>query len=501
MGDLQQLLSAVRSARKSPINDPSLGAMLKANTYTSATSAVSGITAYDLEGPAKLVYPVITPLRNQTPRTSGKGGIQANWRAITQINTANMEVGVSEGQRGGVIGVTEQDFFAAYRTLGLEGSATMESEFAAEGFDDVRALAAMQTLESVMIGEEQTIIGGNMNVQLGTTPTPNLAQATTGGALSNATYYITCVALSYGGLQTGTVSAQGVRGLVTRVNAGPYASSSTYGGGAAAPSAETSIAVNGGGSTQSITASLTTPVPAAFGYAWYISTTSGQERIVAITTYSTVTIGALPAGTNQLSSTLVGDNSTNNLVYNGLFSLAFAAGSNAYLSAVNGTLTSNSAGGVTQIDTALQSFWNNYRLSPTDMWCNGQEVQNITNKVLGNAASGAQRFNVMLPDQAKVAGGFLVTEYRNKFAMGGATTLKINIHPYVPAGAILFTTSRLPYPLSNVSNVMQIRNRRDYYQIQWPLITRQYEYGVYIDTVFQHFFPPSIGVLYNILNG
>lgn len=500
MNNMDSLLSAIGRARKSPINDPSLGALLKAGTYTQATSAISGITAYDLEGPAKLLYPVITPLRNMLPRVSGKGGIQANWRAITAINSSNMEVGVTEGARGGVMGVTEQDFFAAYRTLGLEGSATMEAELAAEGFDDPRALAAMQTLESVMIGEEQTIVGGNMNVQLGTTTTPNLAQSATGGALSNGAIFVTCVALSYSGLNTGVVGPAGVRGAVTRINAGPYASSSSYGGGAAAPSAEATITLTGGGALQSVTASLTAAIPGAFGYAWYTSLTTGTERIVAITTNPTVVITAMPAGTNQLSSSLVGDNSTNNLVYNGLFSLAFTPNSNSYLSAVGTTLTSDSAGGIVQIDAALQSFWNNFRLSPTDMWCNAQQVQNITQKVVGNSASGAQRFVVDV-DQAKIAGGFLVTEYRNKFALGGATTLKINIHPNVPAGAILFTTQRLPYPLSNVSNVMQIRNRRDYFQIQWPLITRSYEYGVYLDTVLQHYFPPSIGVLYDVRPG
>ena len=39
---------------------------------------------------------------------------------------------------------------------------------------------------------------------------------------------------------------------------------------------------------------------------------------------------------------------------------------------------------------------------------------------------------------------------------------------------------------------MQIRTRQDYYQIEWPLRTRKYEYGVYADEVLQHYFPPSM---------
>ena len=58
-----------------------------AKAWTQSASAVSGITAYDLEAPSKKLYPVITPLRNEIPRVSGKGGIQANWRAVTGVNT------------------------------------------------------------------------------------------------------------------------------------------------------------------------------------------------------------------------------------------------------------------------------------------------------------------------------------------------------------------------------------------------------------------------------
>jgi hypothetical protein len=66
---------------------------------------------------------------------------------------------------------------------------------------------------------------------------------------------------------------------------------------------------------------------------------------------------------------------------------------------------------------------------------------------------------------------------------------------------VLFFTNKLPYPLSNVSNVVQVRTRREYYQIEWPIQSRKYEYGVYCDEVLQHYFPPSMAVITNIANG
>jgi hypothetical protein len=92
----------------------------------------------------------------------------------------------------------------------------------------------------------------------------------------------------------------------------------------------------------------------------------------------------------------------------------------------------------------------------------------------------------------------MAKEYLNRFSMAGGQVISIKIHPNMPAGTVLMTTAKLPYPLSNVGNVMQIRCRQDYYQIEWPLRSRKYEYGVYADEVLQHYFPASMCVIQNI---
>ena len=123
--------------------------------------------------------------RHEIPRVSGKGGIQANWRAITGVNINNLSAGVSPGNRGGVIAVSTKDYTAAYKGLGLESNVDFEADYAAEGFDDAKARAVEGLLRSLMISEEKMMVGGNSSVLLGTTPTPTAAGATTGGALSN----------------------------------------------------------------------------------------------------------------------------------------------------------------------------------------------------------------------------------------------------------------------------------------------------------------------------
>jgi hypothetical protein len=498
--NMNELLAAIQKAQSTPVDSPMAQALAK-STFQQPSSAVSGINYYDLETGAKFLVPVLTPLRNEIPRVSGKGGIQANWRAITGINTTGLRIGVSGGNRSGVMAISTQDYIAAYKGIGLEDNVDFEAEYAARGFDDVRAQAALRLLQSTMIGEEQVIIGGNSSLALGTTATPTLAASTTGGTLTtySGNFSVIVVALSFDALINGSI-AGGIQAAITRVNAD--FSSDTFGGGAGQKSASAVVSVTG--NTGSVTATVTAKTGAA-GYAWYWGAT-GSELLGAITTINSVSITATAAGTQTAASLPNSDNSTNNLVYDGLLTISAKGLGGYYVAQPTGTagtgtpLTADGAGGVVEIDAALKWFWDNLRLSPQILWVNSQEALNISKKIVAGSTNAAQRF-VFSAVQDAIGGGIMVRTYLNRFSMGGASTLDIRVHPNMPAGTILFDTLSLPYPLSGVANVRQIRTRQEYYQIEWPLRSRKYEYGVYADEVLQHFFPPSLGVITNIGNG
>jgi len=241
-------------------------------------------------------------------------------------------------------------------------------------------------------------------------------------------------------------------------------------------------------------------------YAWFWGA-SGAEVLGAITTINSTVITAAAIGTQTAASLGTAAASANGLVFDGLLTQITKSGSNAYVSTMAtgsagaGTpLTSDGAGGIVEIDAALKSFWDNYRLSPNTIWVSSQELINISKKILSANSNAAQRF-VINVEQGNIQGGELATAYLNKFGMDGPTSLAIKPHPNLPAGTLLFTTEVLPYALSGVANVLQMRMRRDYYQIQWPPKTRRYEYGVYCDGVLQNFFPPAFGIITNIANG
>jgi hypothetical protein len=145
-------------------------------------------------------------------------------------------------------------------------------------------------------------------------------------------------------------------------------------------------------------------------------------------------------------------------------------------------------------------MWDTYRLSPDTIWVSSQEALNISKKIVSGSSTAAQRF-VFETAQDLVGGGIMVRTYLNRFSMQGGSVLDIKVHPNMPAGTLLMTTRSLPYPLAGVGNLVQIRTRQDYYQIEWPLRSRRYEYGIYADEVLQNYFPPSLAVITNIGNG
>ncbi len=500
--DSQDVLDRIKTAQSRPLGDPRFKNLigLEKSTFSQSSSATSGLTFYDLELGAKFLYPVLTPLRNMIPRASGKGGIQAAWRAITAINTTGLRFGVSSANRGGALAVATQDYTATYKGIGVETSVDFEAQFAGQEFDDVRAIGAKTGLEALMIGEEAMILGGCASGALGATPTPSLAASASGGALAAQTWSVLCAALTLDGMINGSV-AGGVQGQITRTNAD--GSSDTFGGGVAKISANATVPTTG--ATGSISGSVAA-VKGALGYAWFWGA-AGAETLGAITTINSVVIGAAATGSQTAASLGTGDNSANALAFDGLITQAIKTGSGASIytmssgvAGVGSPLTADGSGGVMEIDTVLKAMWDNYRLSPDTMWVSSQEALNVSKKILAGSQNSAQRF-VFETAQDVVGGGIMVRTYLNRFSMQGGSVVDIKVHPNMPAGTILFTTRALPYPLAGVGNVMQIRTRQDYYQIEWPLRTRKYEYGVYSDEVLQHYFPPAMALIANIGNG
>ena len=501
-----------------------IGQLSKADTISNATN----LLWYDLRPVVQLLYPFkeLIPLISKLPRVGADGGNAYHWKRITAVNVNNIALGVSEGNRGARIGITEQDQTATYKTLGLESSATFEARLGAKNLHpEALGTAIQSTLRSTMIGEEQCLVLGNANTPLGTTPTPVLAAGGTGGTIATGTLYVICVALAGFGRLTTTPwnnaqSTGGVPGQITKTNAD--GSTDTYGGGSAKASNEANVAVTLG---QVVTASVT-PVANAVGYAWFIGSASGAEHYALTTSANEVIFTQQAPGTNQPVTNLqVGgvyiDNSTNALLPDGILSQIYGnpfgtaystsmgtnpvlpsgvaisnGGSLIYTATTANTGLTISGTNIAEFDLILQAAYDQYKVGFNRILMSSVDIANSMGSFFGQGSAAG--FRILFDAEAetgRIVAGRRVTSYLNKFF---GNTLDIEIHPFVPPGTIIFWSDRVPYELSGVSNILEAHVRQDYYQIQWPMKSRRYEYGVYVDEVFSNYFTPGFAMITNL---
>ena len=504
--------------------------LAKADTINTATN----LLWYDLRPVVQMLYPFkeLIPRISKLPRVPYDGGNAFHWKRIVAVNTANIALGVSEGNRGARIAISEQDMMATYKTMGLESSVTFQARWGAKNLDpEALGIAVQSTLRSVMIGEEQTLLLGDSSTPLGLTPLPTLsAGGSTGAWGGTVTVYVICVALAgFGQLGYVPYNAStgngGIPGQISRVNADGTVD--TYGGGSAQPSTEASTA--GVTTAQVVTASVT-PVVGAVAYAWFVGTATGAETLAGITAAAKVTFTKNPGASAQpITALKVGgvyqDNSTNVLLPDGVLSQIYGAvtgaapgtsmSTNTVLpTPANAVLTISASGSIvatmnqgnsgltisgtniTEFDAVLQAAYDQYKIGYDRILMSSVDINNFLGTFFAGSASNT--FRIMFDADAetgRIVAGRRVTSYLNKFF---GNTLDIEVHPFVPPGTIIFWADRTPYELSGVANILEAHVRQDYYQLQWPFRTMRYEFGCYVDEVFVGYFMPAFGVITNL---
>jgi hypothetical protein len=503
-----EIMKAVSTALSSPNEDVARDVMamagIRPDLIEKAITTGTGLVAYDLQAPAKNLYPVNTPLIKSIPRVGGGVGTATNWKQVNSIVGSGHDNSgwVPEGQRAGQMSYTTSNKSVGYATIGEEDQATWEAISAGRTFEDIQAKMTVRLLQKMMLKEEMAVLGGNASVALGTPNAPTLSAAGSGATLPALTYSVIVVALTTEGFRNSSL-ANGV--AIAKVVTGADGKTFTVNGGSSNKSAAATQALTLG---QSLSISLPA-IQGALGYAWFVGAV-GAEKLERITPLNSTVFSAPLLGTGQPATAIIADTSLNTTAYDGLLTTALKAGSGAYVNSlatgVAGTgtaLTSSGKGSVNEIDNMLQSMWDANQVSPDVIWVNSQELRNITTKVLSSgSAPMLQYFKDPGSGEVHVTAGATVDYYFNPFLNGGQK-VPIKIHPNLPPGTILAYCGDLPvqYQSSEVPNVVEMKVRRDYHQVDWPVTTRAQMVGVYAEEALAIYFPPAMGVLTNIANG
>ena len=465
----------------------------------------TGLTAFDLQAPAKNLYPTITPLRNSIARVARLNpGDAAHWRSIFGTTGSGFDAmgWVPEGQRSASMSYSAVSVTLPYVTLGEEDTVTFEAEAAAQGFEDINATATLRILQKTMRKEETALLGGNTSLALGKPGTPTLSASGTGGTLPATTYSVIVVALTFEGYRNSTLAGVATTMTITGNDGNTY----TLSGGSSLRSNNATQAVSAG---QTLFGTVPV-VNGAVAYAWYVGA-AGSETLQAITTINSVAFSApLITSGQQPATAVTADNSRNpGLAFDGLLTDGFNPSTSSFVQALpSGTagtgtpLTPSGRGSILEIDNMLLQMWNSYRLSPTVIYVNAQEQKNITAKCLTNASGPLVRYNVDASQSApyEFTASGVVRWYYNPFT---GVEIPMPVHPDLPPGTILAYCERLPawYQSNETPNVAEVLTRRDYYRVDWPVRTRRREFGVYTEEVLAIYASFGIGILTNIGNG
>jgi len=480
--------------------------------YTNAT----GITGIDLEAPSKSLFPVLSPLRNEIPRTKAPiGSKSAQWKGIMGINTTNARATTGFGFAGNTLSTSEKDFSSPYKIIALGDTVQYDAQIQAQGYQDLRATAGVNTLYALMEQEEIVLMGGQ-NFSLGTPVTPTLVNAATGGTIGAITLGVAVCARTMQGYYDGQSSLPSVAASV-----GPLS-----------------------GSTNAVTATANY-VKGACLYDWYVGVSGSTLYYYGSTTVNIIVLNHTPASasattgiiyggaampgyytalgvftptTNSAMVTTGGDSSDDLNAYNGIIAtlagdylngqfVQNGTGTNggAYLNSLNGAAMTGNNGTINEIDAALMYLWNNARVTPTKILMNATDRINASNKMV--ASGGA--FTMYAPDaigeRQNVIGGQIVSSYVNK-AMNGVS-IPIEVHPFLPQGTILGLTESLPYPNNKVSNVMEVETQLEYQQIEYAINRGtgvsggpRYDFEVRCQAAFKNYFPGAFFMLQNVGN-
>lgn len=446
-------------------------------------------TGYYLEPLAKFVQPFDTPVKNMLPRVPSVGIDVEHWRAITSVFNGNGPDTTSFvlNQQGTI---KQQQYVWTdksnlLRQIARQDIVTDEAEIYGRMFDpNVRAKTAAKLTPSLMVGQEIWYLNGAQNMW--SPPPPNTGStAATGGALSNAAYWIIVTAKNFNGetlAWTIAPSSSTVPGaLSVLVNAGGTTNTITFnimripnsitggsGAGTALGSGWTYNVYIGTGTTQpansamwlqNATAFVNNTNPSLTGShalddpggvsTGYMSVTMTGALLSSGTAYSSVSSNTAVVATSGAGGTPANQA----LIFDGLQSLT-------YLNA--GTLSSVGEGGETavvkrvadltgslaktDIDSWLEAMYFNAHANPECLLVGVKDHKAITNIVM-NATNFRVNATPSQQGLSDLIGGGRATGWVNQTT---GRLMDVIMVPYLTQGTIMALSLTLPFSVAEL---------------------------------------------------
>lgn len=479
---------------------------------TRAVTTSTGLIGYELEAPAKTIYPVQTPLVNMIPRKRGGGNDVCHWKAITSFDTGRLWGTVDGNNIGSSVTPQVASMSNTYQMIALNNSVDFKAQFRGRSLEgDVRSVVMSQLLYQLKIVEERWLLQGSSNIMVPPAPLVTQTASTGGHASDSQAYWVAVTAVDSSG-----------------TNATRETTMST--------ATKYTTPANSGANTGNLSITIFT-VPNAKYYNVYIGTVDGtranlyiqssisgnsnapQPSVNGTVTLSgggSVQVGEVQNPTLTVTWTAAIQSVTNPPSSNGAFSF-LDAGSNSIMwdgiiaQALNNTGTGNgltlgaqvlqpsASTGILQlsdVDTMLLNMVNQASGDPDYLVMNPLVQFKLTNLVMqanafryvAEAAHGA--------DEGSLTANYRVTHYENKST---GKVMPIIPDRYCPADTIIALPMSIPYPTPEVTNAIEIETNQEYLGLDFAITNYSYSFADLVDETAKVYFLGGLGVLRGIL--
>lgn len=445
--------------------------------WTNTNPVSSGLVAYDLEAPAKLLFPRPTPWRNMLPRIKGVGTVHRA-KVISGVSgtgtggTTPVNPGITDSTqtafvdlnllRGPKIGYAGYDQTAVFLVNSLSDSVFRDAYYQAQGYQDLHQLSQTALLYASMLSEERLAIYGRGTTGNGYT-----------GALTTPTISVSAVAVS--GSQVAV--PDGTYYVAVTADGGPLGTNHE-----SVPTTLVSVTTSGG--DECIKIEVTADSPGALGYNLYAGTTNAladlyyQGRTGYNVGYITGTVAS--SGVQPVSTDTSAPSATPN--YDGVMTNLAANG--GYVTRLNGTFSSTTPG--IEFEEAFGALYDSVKADPEDIWMNGHDRKQISDLLRNASNNNNYRFQIQQDETGRTVVGTIVTGCLNPFSPQGRIA-NIQVHPWFPQGNATINSWELPIPDTEVSQTVAFVNVQDYMGIDWaPIQLTDDTSSYWIGTMFHY---------------
>lgn len=428
-----------------------LADMGKELTLTSPLS--TSFAVYDLQAPAKKTFPVLSPFRNSIPRVPGEG-TATHWKVLSAItgsggaqsSASPFIAELPQLTANGVtlnlppeVSYTASDQSTNFAAMGRGSSASMIAQIAGRNYQDLRELAALSTLQSLMMDENRamwsartTALGAPTCTVAAQTPSTGFAALT--GVTTNVYVKVTQVTMfgESSGSAAQSAAPSGAQDVLVTI---------------------TPVTTNGNAEAFNVYASTGTADPG-----------DASRFFQGTTGYNKFELG----GALKTSGATVptADSTNDSHAFNGVFD-QLEGGANFYNKALNAAIA------LSDIDNACVDRYQTVKAFIQELWMDVRSRQKVKDLVLSNGTN-ANGYRIEIGQNGQMA-GLSVSAILNP---ASNQEMPINVDPWFKAGGVIGLSKTLPFPNSEISNVWEMKLPQDYLAIDWPVIDMNYRNSV-----------------------